>query len=148
MKPEIYNFIISFFGMLLGSGGFLRYMLVRHDKKVETNRLIQESNEASFRKVHEKKLTKLDKQLDHLNLILEHDINMTCALTQYRVTKQVDKFLNIGMITLKDKSIIKEMYEPYAKLGRNHYAKDAIEALEQVPIVSEYPDNIRRLLIK
>lgn len=141
MKPEIYNFIISFFGMLLGSGGFLRYMLVRHDKK-------QELNEVSFREIHEKKLTKLDKQLDHLSLILEHDINMTCALTQYRVTKQVDKFLNIGMITLKDKSIIKEMYEPYAKLGRNHYAKDAIEALERVPIVSEYPDNIRRLLIK
>lgn len=141
MKPEIYNFIISFFGMLLGSGGFLRYMLVRHDKK-------QESNEVSFREIHEKKLTKLDKQLDHLSLILEHDINMTCALTQYRVTKQVDKFLNIGMITLKDKSIIKEMYEPYAKLGRNHYAKDAIEALEQIPIVSKYPDNIRRLLIK
>jgi hypothetical protein len=109
--------IVAIATMLLGSGGIFQFLLNRHDKKVEAERVKAELDSAK----------------------LEALVNLTCADMQDRLVRHIDRIIkrynrNGTGVSLKEKATIKEMYFYYEALGWNHLAKEAMAELEEIPV--------------
>jgi hypothetical protein len=95
---------------------------------LEHREAIQKLNEAIFQ------LTKNDtEQSQYMKNIGESLI----GLSHDKIITLSDKFLERGAITLKEKSTLKSIYDPYQKLGGNGDCHIAYSEVCKLPIVSE-----------
>ena len=153
MSPAIIQILIT----IIGSGAFfsfIQFLIQRHDNREdkmeemvnkfevglktqqdwgfkhygEHNESIQKLNEAILQ------LTKNDiKQ----NQYMENIGNSLIGLSHDKIISLSDKYLERGGITLKEKTTIKSIYEPYKKLGGNGDCEVAYGYVDQLPIISE-----------
>ena len=125
------NFLIALITMMIGNGGAIWKALNVYYKRKDAQDALKEQESLEIRLAHER-------QLEEMNFKLEKVADITCALAQFRITKEVEKHSDMNAITPADRSVIEEMYEPYEALGRNHHAHNAVIAMEQIPIVTKY----------
>ena len=126
--------MLSFFGMMIGSGGFFRFLLIRHDRKKEAEEL-KEKEEARLEAL------RIEQREQETANLIKNLVDMSCATTQDRIVWQIEQHKKHNQITLQDKVIIEEMYTPYRNLGKNHLAKEAMLMLDSIPTVEEYTYN-------
>lgn len=110
--------IVTVLTCVLGSGGLVQYLLTRWDK----------------RKEEENKRAAMD------SAKLEALINLTCADVQDRIVRQVSRYIKAynedgSGITMREKAALKKMYEWYSTLGWNSLAREAMEELEEIPVI-------------
>ena len=125
------NFLIALITMMIGNGGAIWKALSMYYKRKDAQDALKEKEALEIRQSHERKM-------EEMTFKLEKVADITCALAQYRIKREVDKHSEKNEITSDDRSVIEEMYEPYEALGRNHYAHNAIVAMDQIPIVTKY----------
>nr|DAT18637.1 MAG TPA: hypothetical protein [Caudoviricetes sp.] len=125
------SFLIALITMMIGNGGAIWKVLNIYYKRKDAQDALKEKEALEIRQSHEK-------QLAEMSFKLEKVADITCALAQYRIKREVDKHSEQNEITSDDRSVIEEMYEPYEALGRNHYAHNAIVAMQNIPIVNKY----------
>ena len=125
------NFLIALITMMIGNGGVIWKVLNVYYKRKDAQDALKEKEALEVRQSHERKM-------EEMTFKLEKVADITCALAQYRIKREVDKHSEKNEITSDDRSVIEEMYEPYEALGRNHYAHNAIIAMDQIPIVTKY----------
>lgn len=125
------NFWIALIAMMIGNGGAIWKALNVYYKHKDAQDALKEKEALEVRQSHERKM-------EEMTFKLEKVADITCALAQYRIKREVDKHSEKNEITSDDRSVIEEMYEPYEALGRNHYAHNAIIAMDQIPIVTKY----------
>ena len=125
------NFWIALIAMMIGNGGAIWKALNVYYKHKDAQDSLKEKEALEVRQSHEKKM-------EEITFKLEKVADITCALAQYRIKREVDKHSEKNEITSDDRSVIEEMYEPYKALGRNHHAHNAIIAMDQIPIVTKY----------
>ena len=125
------NFLIALITMMIGNGGAIWKALSMYYKRKDGQDALKEKEAFEIRQSHERKM-------EEITFKLEKVADITCALAQYRIKREVDKHSEKNEITSDDRSVIEEMYEPYEALGRNHYAHNAIMAMDQIPIVTKY----------
>lgn len=136
VNKEVYNmmdanFWIALIAMMIGNGGAIWKALNVYYKHKDAQDSLKEKEALEVRQSHEKKM-------EEITFKLEKVADITCALAQYRIKREVDKHSEKNEITSDDRSVIEEMYEPYKALGRNHHAHNAIIAMDQIPIVTKY----------
>ena len=125
------NFWVALITMMIGNSGAIWKALNVYYKHKDAQDSLKEKEALEVRQSHERKM-------EEMTFKLEKVADITCALAQYRIKKEVDKHSEKNEITSDDRSVIEEMYEPYEALGRNHYAHNAIIAMDQIPIVTKY----------
>lgn len=125
------SFLIALITMMIGNGGAIWKVLNIYYKRKDAQEALKEKETLEVKQSHEKQLSEMSFKLDKV-------ADITCALAQYRIKKEVDKHSERNEITSDDRSVIEEMYEPYEALGRNHHAHNAIVAMENIPIVNKY----------
>lgn len=125
------NFWITLVTIMIGNGGAIWTALNIYYKHKDAAEALKEQEALEIRQANERKM-------EEMTFKLEKVADITCALAQYRIKREVDKHSNDNEITPADRSVIEEMYEPYEALGRNHYAHNAIIAMENIPIVNKY----------
>ena len=59
------------------------------------------------------------------------------GLSHDKILSLSDKYLERGAITLREKSTIKSIYEPYKKLGGNGDCEVAFNYINNLPVISE-----------
>lgn len=125
------NYWLTLITIMIGNGGAIWTALNMYYKHKDSAEALKEQEALEVRQAHERRL-------EEMTFKLEKVADITCALAQYRIKREVDKHSNDNEITPADRSVIEEMYEPYEALGRNHYAHNAIVAMENIPIVNKY----------
>lgn len=125
------NFWITLITIMIGNGGAIWTALNMYFKHKDAAEALKEQETLEIRQANERKM-------EEMTFKLEKVADITCALAQYRIKREVDKHSENNEITTEDRSVIEEMYEPYEALGRNHYAHNAIVAMENIPIVNKY----------
>ena len=125
------NFWIALITMMIGNGGAIWKALNIYYKHKDAQDALKEKEALEVRRSHERKM-------EEITFKLEKVADITCALAQYRIKREVDKHSEKNEITSDDRSVIEEMYEPYEALGRNHYAHNAMMAMQNIPIVNKY----------
>ena len=131
--------IASFLGTMLGSGGFLKFIIFRHDKKVEAEKKEKEKKLA----IQQESIRQKEK---YNSTLIQNLVDMSCATAQERIRYLVRQYKTINQITIADKEIIKEMYKPYTALGHNHYAEASIKILDGIPVVIQYDEKAEEFL--
>lgn len=110
------NILIALIGCILGSGGVLQFMLQRYDKRMEVQRAERQQ--------------KREDNDTRLQLIGD----LTCANAQDRIVYLADQYVERGSITIREKSMLEDMFKPYESLGWNHWAKTAMEEVRKLPV--------------
>ena len=98
------------------------------ERYLEHKEAIQKLNEAIFQ------LTKNDTSQ---NEYMKNIGNSLIGLSHDKIMRLSDKFLERGGITLKEKTTLKSIYDPYRDLGGNGDCQVAYEQVNQLPIITE-----------
>lgn len=131
------NIMLSFLGMIIGSGGMAQFIMSRHDKRVEHDEELKQKKKELEKQEQAERDDEIKACTQKVQDLVSKLINMSCASVQDRIVHLVNKSAQKGYITAEHKAVITAMYEPYKELGKNHYAKSAMELLDTIPIVSE-----------
>lgn len=95
---------------------------------LEHKEAIQKLNEAIFQ------LTKNDTEQ---SIYIKNIGDSLIGLSHDKIISFSDKILERGSITLKEKSTLQSLYDPYRKLGGNGDCEVAFKAISELPIVTE-----------
>lgn len=98
------------------------------ERYLEHKEAIQKLNEAIFQ------LTKNDTSQ---NEYMKNIGNSLIGLSHDKIMRLSDKYLERGGITLKEKTTLKSIYDPYRVLGGNGDCQVAYEQVDHLPIISE-----------
>lgn len=79
-------------------------------------------------------LNAVTKGIDDLSEMIGNIRKMSMASTQDRIVYLVGSYKKRGYVTMREKAIIKDMYEPYKAEGGNSHAKEAIAELEKLDV--------------
>ena len=74
------------------------------------------------------------KGIDDLSTMIGNIRRMSMASTQDRIVYLVGSYKKRGYVTMREKAIIKDMYDPYKAEGGNSHAKEAMAELEKLEV--------------
>lgn len=72
--------------------------------------------------------------------------NTIIGLAHDKLVYSTDKIIERGAVTIKEKATLNSIYQPYLELGGNSYAKQGMEHVAKLPVVSD--DEARDMDIK
>ena len=102
--------IVGLASLLLGTGflNFLQFLIARHDRK------------------------KSKAQIDPARF--DELVKLQLANSQEWIVQRCRTYLRRGYIFVKEKAMVHAIYEPYSNLGANHFAQEAIEEIDKLPV--------------
>lgn len=107
---------------IIGAGGIVEFLLTRHDKKHEVERIAEAERRAVA-----------DAERKHLR-------DLTCGVVQDRIVFLCEQAIHQGWISVDKKDIIENLYEPYKALGWNNHARVRVDAMRALPVKEEQED--------
>ena len=112
------SIIVALISVLFGAGGFVAFLVERHDKMSKMIDLVEKNTKS------------IDEIKDKVNLLGDESVQ-TLRYTLHRYYKQ---FVYQGKVTTEQLSLWDESFETYAGLGGNHEIHEMNRVVSKLPV--------------